>query len=229
MRLYAIADLHLSLYKHKPMDIYGAQWKEHHLTIQQNWLKTIKDNDTVLIGGDISWAMTLEEAIYDLDFIHNLTGRKILIRGNHDYWWKSVTELNSLYNDMIFLQNNYINDTEYSICGTRGWACLEEGISTEHDRKMYRRELIRLEMSLKAAVANGAKKIIVLLHYPPMSEKKEASGFTNLIKQYPVDKVVYGHLHSGHHHFAVNETIDGVEYILTSSDFLDFCPIPIAI
>ena len=227
MGLYAISDLHLSLNSYKPMDIFGSQWKQHYISLRENWLKTVKQEDTVLIGGDISWAMTLEEAKVDLDFIHKLPGKKILIRGNHDYWWKGITELNNLYGDMIFLQNSHTNYEGYAICGTRGWICADDDSFSEHDRKIYRREIVRLEISLKSALAKGANKIIVLIHYPPTNSANLTSEFTKLFQQYPVEKVVYGHLHSEHHCDAINGITGGVTYFLTSSDFLEFCPIRI--
>ena len=158
MGLYAISDLHLALSGDKPMDVFGEHWYKHHEKIKENWLEKISDKDTILIAGDISWSMKMEEGLKDLDWIHELPGRKIFVRGNHDYWWQSISKLNNLYEDMNFIQNNYFTYEDYAICGTRGWTCPGGEHFTEHDEKIYSRELIRLKLSLDLAVKNGYKK-----------------------------------------------------------------------
>ena len=227
MGLYAISDLHLALGGNKPMDVFGEHWYEHHEKIKNNWLCKITKEDTVLIAGDISWSMRMEEGLMDLDWIHELPGRKIFIRGNHDYWWQSISKLNNLYEDMNFIQNNYFTYEDYAICGTRGWTCPGGEHFTEHDEKIYSRELIRLKLSLDSAVKNGYKKFIVMIHYPPTNEKFEETDLIKIFKEYGVKKVFYGHLHGHSLKKVMVGEVEGVEYFLTSADYINFDPIKI--
>lgn len=227
MGLYAISDLHLALSMDKPMDVFGEHWYKHHEKIKTNWLSKVTDEDTVLIAGDISWSMKMEEGLKELEWIHNLPGRKILIKGNHDYWWQSISKLNKLYDDMNFIQNNYYSYNEYAICGTRGWVCPGGENFTSHDEKIYNRELIRLKLSLDSAVKAGYDKFIVMLHYPPTNEKFVETDFIKIFKDYNVEKVIYGHLHGPALHRVFIGKIDGIEYILTSADYIKFDPIKI--
>lgn len=227
MALYAISDLHLDLNGDKPMDVFGQNWLEHDKKIKDNWIKKVKEEDTVLIAGDISWSMKIEDGMNDLEWIHNLPGRKIMVKGNHDYWWVSITKLNNLHEDMKFLQNNFFVYEDYAICGTRGWICPGGENFKAHDEKIYTRELARLRMSLDGALKEGFKKFIVMIHYPPMNEKFMESGFVEIFKEYNVEKVVYGHLHGPSLLKALNGEKDGIEYILTSGDYLNFDPIKI--
>ncbi|KAB3530457.1 metallophosphoesterase [Alkaliphilus serpentinus] len=223
MALYAIADLHLSGSSQKPMDIFGSHWFLHHEKIKENWLAHVTDEDTVLIAGDISWSMKLNEAIVDLDWINNLPGRKILIRGNHDYWWSSISKLNSLYEEMHFLQNNFYTYQDYGICGSRGWICPNDYKFTKDDEKIYLREINRLKFSLEAARKHHHQKLIVMLHYPPTNDLHEASLFTRLFEEYEVEKVIYGHLHGEEsYHGGLKGIVNHVEYHLVSCDYLDF-------
>lgn len=224
MALYALSDLHLSFTDDKPMGIFGDKWVDHDKKIEENWLNTVKDSDTVLIGGDISWSMTHEDSMKELKFISELPGRKILIKGNHDYWWTSIKKLNSLYDNMDFIQNEHFFYEDYAICGTRGWVVEGSEKFKEEDKKIYLREGIRLENSLKSAMGQNAKKIIAMIHYPPFNERKEPSIFTELFKSYPVEKVIYGHLHGPALKSAFTGIKDGIEYICTSGDYLDFKP-----
>lgn len=225
MNIYAIGDLHLSGSVNKPMDIFGDKWEDHHLKIIQNWEKTVDKEDIVLIPGDISWAMTLDEALVDLKLIQELPGQKVLTKGNHDYWWQSISQLNNLYKDMYFLQNTAYKSGDYGICGSRGWICPGQVEMGEHDTKIYYREVNRLQLSLDHAKKLGCKKIIVMLHYPPTNDRKESSLFTNLFEQYPVTQVVYGHLH-GEESF--NNSLRGmyrdINYTLVSADAISFSP-----
>lgn len=228
MALYAISDLHLALNIDKPMDIFGQKWEKHHEKIKENWLEIVKEEDTVLIAGDISWSMIAQESKMDLEWIHNLPGRKILIRGNHDYWWGSITKLNAMYDDMDFIQNNFFVYEDWAICGTRGW--IVEGTErkfTDHDKKIFEREKIRLNLSIEEAKKAGYEKIIVMIHYPPTSETLKNSDFTEMFREYGVSKVVYGHLHNAKAEWILNGVRDDIEYILTSCDFIDFKPIKI--
>lgn len=227
MALYAISDLHLDLNGEKPMDIFGDRWLKHDEKIKNNWLKKITDKDTVLIAGDISWSMKIENGMHDLEWIHNLPGTKIMVKGNHDFWWSSISKLNNLYEDMKFIQNNFFSYEDYAICGTRGWTCPGGENFSQHDERIYTRELNRLRLSLDAAVRSGFEKFIVMIHYPPMNEKFLESDFVQIFKEYNVEKVIYGHLHGPSLAKALNGELDGIEYIITSGDYIDFDPIKI--
>lgn len=229
MALYAISDFHLALSGDKPMGIFGENWVNHHEKIKNNWLKLIKKEDTVLVAGDISWSMHMEEGMKDLHWIHELPGTKIFIKGNHDYFWTSIKKLNSLYEDMKFIQNNYFSYKNYAICGTRGWITPEHENFKAHDEKVYKREVIRLRLSLEAAVKDGYTDIIVMLHFPPFMQKQcEYSTLMDIIEEFKVQKVIYGHLH-GPSLQKVKDivNVNGVDYIMTSCDFLDFTPIKV--
>lgn len=226
MALYAISDLHLSFSSDKPMDVFGEQWYNHDKRIMENWKSKITCEDTVLIAGDISWSMNMKEGMADLEWIHNLPGRKIISKGNHDYWWTSISKLNSLYEDMGFIQNNFFTYENYAICGTRGWNPPGDKYS-EHDTKVYNREQIRLKLSLDKAVKEGYDKIIAMIHYPPVNDKFQESDFTRIFEEYNVEKVIYGHLHGPSLKNVFQGDFNGVEYIVTSCDYINFDPIKI--
>ncbi|AGK96224.1 metallophosphoesterase [Clostridium pasteurianum] len=228
MALYAISDLHLALSGDKPMDVFGDNWYKHDEKIKNNWLANITEKDTVLVAGDISWSMHMEEGIKDLEWIHKLPGTKIFVKGNHDYFWTSITKLNKLYEDMKFIQNNFYTYGGYAICGTRGWNNPKFESFTEHDEKIYKRELIRLKLSLDAAVKSGYNKIIVMIHFPPFSEKEEDNAMTALLEEYKVEKIIYGHLH-GSSLQKIKSVVkkNNLEYIITSCDYVNFAPIKI--
>ncbi|MDU1455181.1 MAG: metallophosphoesterase [Paeniclostridium sordellii] len=223
MSLYAIGDLHFSTAVNKPMNIFGDNWENHEKKIIDSWNSKVNKNDTVLIVGDTSWGINMDEATFDLDIIHNLPGKKIYVKGNHDYWWTTVAKLNKLYEDMSFLQNNFYSYNEYAICGTRGWICPNDVKFTQDDEKIYKREAHRLKLSLDAAKKAGFEKVIVITHYPPTNDKLEPSLFTDIYEEYKVEKVIYGHLH-GKESFKMGlEGIrEGVEYKLVSCDYVDF-------
>lgn len=230
MSIYAIGDLHLSMDPtvDKPMDIYGGAWVNHAENLKNYWLDMIKEDDTLIIAGDTSWAMKLSEAMADLYWIDKLPGHKIFIKGNHDMWWNGIGKLNGISDTMYFLQNTMYPVEGVAICGTRGWSCPGSEGFDQSDEKIYKRELLRLESSLKAAKDGGYDEIIGVLHYPPTNEKKQLSGFTELFEKYNVKKVVYGHLHDAdakNNKDAVN--LNGVSYKLVSLDGLDGCPIKI--
>jgi len=227
MAIFAISDLHLALNGDKPMDVFGDNWYKHEEKIKSNWIGKIKEEDTVLIAGDISWSMSIEEGLKDLDWLNELPGRKIMIKGNHDYWWNSISKLNKLYEGMNFIQNNFYAYEDYAISGTRGWTCPGGGDYSVHDKKIYIREQIRLELSLAKSVKAGYKKHIVMLHYPPTNAKFEDSGFTEIIKQYTVEKVIYGHLHGPSFPCVLQGERENTKYIMTASDFIDFNPVKI--
>lgn len=224
MALYAISDLHLAFTTDKPMDIFGAKWLKHDEKIKENWIKKITDEDTVLIAGDISWSMRSDESKVDLDWIDALPGKKIISKGNHDYWWGGISRLNRMYENTKFLQNNFYTYEDYAICGSRGWILEGSDRFTEKDKKIFDREIIRLKLSLDKAKEAGYENIVVMIHYPPMNEKRENSAFTNLFKEYGVKKVIYGHLHGPSLANVLNGEHEGIEYLMTSCDFLDFDP-----
>jgi predicted phosphohydrolase len=233
MSIYAIGDTHLSLNEkvEKPMDIFGPEWENHAEKLKTEWEKTVGEEDVVIICGDISWALRLPEAMSDLDFIHDLPGKKVLLKGNHDLWWASIKKLNGLYDDLYFLQNDFYPSDNVAICGSRGWVCPGSEEFTSHDRKIYDRELIRMRMSLESAQLAGFGKqekgiIIGVMHYPPTNDSQEDSGFTELFQEYGVKTVVYGHLHNGENHKkGLKGMYKGVEYKLVAFDYIKGKPV----
>ncbi|MGI5823676.1 MAG: metallophosphoesterase [Dethiobacteria bacterium] len=225
--IYAISDLHLSLGGDKPMDIFGSVWEDHHLKLQENWANSVKDNDVVIIGGDISWAMRLEETREDFNFIHQLPGKKILFRGNHDYWWQSYSKvLQALPPSMLAVQNNYISYRgRMALCGTRGWTVPGGENYTEQDEKIYQRELIRLRLSLTAAQKDGFDEFIVTLHYPPLTSRGEDTGFTAIMQEFGARICLYGHLHGVDQQRVFQGEREGITYYFTAADFLNFNPL----
>ncbi|CAM2748735.1 metallophosphoesterase [Hathewaya histolytica] len=224
MALWSISDLHLAFTIDKPMDIFGDNWYMHEEKIKENWLKEIKDKDTVLIAGDISWSMNIEEGFEDLNWIHNLPGDKILVKGNHDYWWSGIKRLNSMYDDLNFIQNNSFSYEDYAICGTRGWILPGGTNFTSNDEKIFKRECIRLRLSLEEGRKKGFSKFIVMTHYPPIYPNMEDTEFIKILKEFNVEKVIYGHLHGPSLKKVFEGHRDGIEYIMTSSDYLNFYP-----
>lgn len=228
MRIFAISDLHLSGHEPKPMEVFGRRWEGHWARIQGAWKETVTNEDTVLIPGDISWAMTLEQVKVDLMEIAALPGTKILLRGNHDYWWSSINRIRSMLpGGMMAVQNDSLCIGSAVICGTRGWTCpgssAWEGGS---DEKIYQRELIRLRLTLDAAkrrLADGGT-LIAMLHYPPFNERQEQSGFTELMEDFGVKIALYGHLHGISAGSAFEGCRHGVMYHMVSCDYLDFRP-----
>lgn len=224
MKVFAISDLHLSINSNKPMDIFGPVWHNYLQKIEKSW-KKVSDNDIVLIGGDISWAMKLEDAMADLKYISQFSGNKILIRGNHDYWWSSITRLReNLPHKMFALQNDAIKLENVIIAGSRGWWAPEDNKTmTPENHKIYKRELIRMELSLKAAkkLQNNNEQIIVLTHYPPMNNKYQKNEMTKLFEDYNVNIVVFGHLHGESHKHKLHFKKNNIKYFLTSCDLVE--------
>jgi predicted phosphohydrolase len=229
MRIFALGDPHLSFNDrgevYKPMDIFGDKWQDHHEKIRENWERKINGEDIVLIPGDISWALKLEEAYLDLEFLGKLPGRKILVRGNHDLWWQGIGKVRKvLPPGMEAIQNGHILLKEgIAICGTRGWTCPGEKNFTAEDNKIFQRELGRLRLSL-SSIKEKAKEIIVMLHYPPTNGKHEISGFIELLQEFGVKYCVYGHLHSESIKGALPEEKWGIKFYLVSADAIDFSP-----
>jgi predicted phosphohydrolase len=224
MRIFAIGDLHLPGGQVKPMDVFGAHWAGHFEKIAADWRARVGGEDVVLLPGDLSWAMTLEEAAPDLAAVCDLPGKKIFLRGNHDYWWSSLTRLRGMLPEGAFaLQNDARVVGDAVFAGTRGWTVTPPASGNERDQKIYRREVLRLELSLKDAVhRGGGRPIVVLLHFPPFGDKREGSGFTELMEDYAVRHCVYGHLHGEGLKYAVSGERGGVMYHQVSCDGLHF-------
>lgn len=225
MRVFAIGDLHLPGGDMKPMDVFGSHWENHFERISESWRALVSEDDVVLIPGDISWAMQLADALHDLERIAQLPGRILILRGNHDYWWSSLTQLRcSLPQGMHAVQNDAYDAGDMVFCGTRGWTIPGQGAAAQ-DEKIFRREVLRLEMSLKAASqAADGRPIVAMMHYPPLLPEHKASGtaFTKLLSAYGVSRCVYGHLHGQSIQRGINGVYDGIRYDLVSCDALGF-------
>ncbi len=224
MALYAIGDLHLCLGAEKPMDIFGGAWVGYMEKLQQG-LSVVKQEDTLVLLGDLSWALDLSQATADFAWINEIPGRKIILKGNHDYWWSTAAKFHKFceqngFSDMHILNNNHYVYDDIAICGTRGWFFEEEKSGT-HDEKVFRRELIRLEASLQSA---GDMQKMVFLHYPPRYKGYECEEILELLRKYEVRCCFYGHLHGASHGLAMQGLWDGVDYRLVSADKLDFQP-----
>lgn len=227
--IYVIGDLHLSHSSDKPMDIFGAQWQGHSEQIRANWVEAVQSDDLILIPGDISWAMTLPEATADLDFIGRLPGSKVMIRGNHDYWWSGIAKVrNALPSSMHALQNDAVRMNDITICGTRGWVLPSHPQYTVEDEHLYHREAERLRLSLEDA-SRRSGPIVCMLHFPPCGPDGQSTLFTELLERFHVAVCVYGHLHGHAHAFRVAGVHRGVQYQLTSADFVGFRPVPLLV
>lgn len=225
MAIYAIGDLHLSISVDKPMDVFGDRWVDYMNKIKSNWLEFIREEDTVLIPGDTCWAISLEEAKEDLAWLDALPGKKIISRGNHDYWWETLRKMNPLFESISFIHNSFIPIEDYAICGTRGWISPNDASFSEQDEKIYEREQHRLKLSLEQAIKAGYDKIIVMLHYPPTNDRKEYSKIQMILENHQVKQVVYGHLHTKHcWHLSLNGLVNDISYHLVASDYLNFVP-----
>ena len=225
MNVYAISDLHLSQTADKPMDIFGGNWSGHFDKIKNDWVQTVKAEDIVLISGDVSWAMKLSDALYDLRALQALPGKKVFIRGNHDYWWNGISKLRAAAPDenFFFLQTDAIRLGQFVLVGSRGWSCPGSPDYSEQDEKLYLREAERFRLAFLDAdkLFQAGDKKIALIHYPPFHLKNESSLFTELFEQNGVEKVVFGHLH-GAGYFPLKTVKNGVEYILASCDKVGF-------
>jgi len=230
VKVYAIGDLHLDSVVEKPMDIFGAGWENHWERIVTDWKSKVTPEDIVLIPGDISWGMKVSEAVPDLNLIKALPGKKVIIRGNHDYWWESISEVRSLLDENMWaLQNDSIRIDNVVMCGTRGWAVPEKEFKTKDDEKIFRRELIRMELALQDLTKKRQEgdTCIAMIHYPPFNAKLLPSEFTRLFEQYGIHKVVYGHLHGKGCRACKYLEQNGIQYYLTSCDLIGMTPIEI--
>jgi len=225
MAIYTISDLHLSLGMEKPMDIFGEIWENHHIKIKENWINKVKEDDLVVLPGDFSWAMYLEDTKKDFEFLNSLPGKKLLLKGNHDYWWNSLEKMKKFLKDnhfenIEFLQNNSFLWEDKIIAGTRGWSFQEENAE-----KIIRRENLRLELSLKDGISKYGeeKEIIVCMHYPPFNKFEELElNLIRTMKKYNVKTCIYGHIHGEAGKEAVQGNIEGINFIMASSDQINF-------
>lgn len=229
MSIFTIGDLHLSFKQNKPMDIFGENWEGHEEKIKKNWIEKVKEKDLVVLPGDFSWAMYLKETEEDFKYLNNLPGKKLLLKGNHDYWWETVSKMRKYlkennFENIDFLYNNSFEQEEKVIVGTRGWTISEK----EEDKRFINRELIRLEISIKDGIEKYGKnkEMIVFMHFPPITkneiEKNQMTEFIEIMKKYNIKKCYYGHLHG----IAIKEAVEGnyfgIDFELISCDALDF-------
>ncbi len=224
MALYAIGDLHLSLAAQKPMDVFGGAWTGYMEKLKAGF-SVIKPEDTTVLMGDLSWALDLDGAREDFAWINEIPGRKIILKGNHDYWWSTAAKFQAFctengFEGMHILNNNHFEYDGFAICGSRGWF-FEEERSSDHDEKVFKRELIRLEASLKSA---GDLPKLVFLHYPPRYKGYICEEMLEILHRYEVRRCFYGHLHGASHGLAMEGQWDAIEYRLLSADRLNFQP-----
>lgn len=225
MAIYVIADLHLSFSQDKPMSIFGENWEGHSEKIKNNWISKVKPEDTVVLPGDFSWAMYLQDTYKDFEYLNSLPGKKLLLKGNHDYWWTTVTNMRNFLEENKFKNIDFIYNNSYLVenkilTGTRGWNLLD----TENSSKMIKRESVRLQLAIEDGIKKYGddKEIIVFMHYPPISNTNKKSEFLKILKQYDIKRCYYGHLHGRSHQDAVEGIVDGIEFKLISADYLNF-------
>ena len=229
MSIYAIADLHLSFIEDKPMEVFGSNWENHAEKIKNNWIGKVKDDDYVILPGDFSWAMYLKDTYKDFEYLEKLPGNKILLKGNHDYWWGGISKMDEYLKENNFSNINFLYNNAYLIenvliVGTRGWNLTD----SEENEKMLNRECIRLKLSIDYGINKfgNDKEIIVFMHYPPISKAGLSNGYTRkyieILKEYGVKKCYYGHLHGSSHNEAIEGKVNGIEFYLVSSDYLNF-------
>ena len=229
MSIYVIGDLHLSFGQDKPMNIFGENWNDHANKIKNNWIKKVTEDDLVVLPGDFSWAMHLEDAFEDFKYLSKLPGTKLLLKGNHDYWWSTLNKMKNYLNENGFKKIDFIYNSAYLynnkiIVGTRGWSLQD----SENSNKMIHRENERLKLSIEDGIKQFGidKEIICFMHYPPINSKNIMKNnhleFFSTMKQYNVKRCYYGHLHGKSHMEAINEIVEGIKFQLVSSDYLNF-------
>ncbi len=234
MAIFTIADLHLALGIDKPMDIFGGRWSNYMEKLKNNWISAVKEEDSVIVPGDISWATYIDNAYEDFKYIDSLPGKKIISKGNHDYWWTTASKLNKYLDEnnfktISFMHNNAFSIEDVAICGTRGWKCPGEDDFKKDDDKIYKREITRLELSIKSAEIIPHKKKLVFMHYPPVTTKSQTSGFIDIMKQYNITDCFFGHLHGEGIKGAIEGEYQGINLKLISADHLDFMPILVSL
>lgn len=223
--IYGLSDLHLDYTGDKSMEVFGSAWENYEQRMFEAWKDIVKENDYIVVPGDISWALRIEEAYNDLKRIESLPGKKIFLKGNHDLWWSSLTKIKELnLKNMFFLQNNSFETKDYVFIGTRGWLSPKSSeFSEDTDRKIYNRELSRLKLSLDS-VKNKEKDIICLFHYPPVEKDRTLNDFGLFLKEHNIKVAVYGHLHAYSLNNVVDEVVEGIEFHCISADYLQFIP-----
>ncbi|MCQ5131182.1 metallophosphoesterase [Butyricicoccus faecihominis] len=229
MALFTLADLHLSTAVPKPMDIFGGRWQGYTEKIVKNWRALIAPEDTVVLGGDISWGISLSEARTDFELLESLPGRKLILKGNHDLWWETAAKMHRFLEEhgmqsIDFLHNNCFFYENTALCGTRGWP-FEQDFADPHNEKIFRRELMRLEASLRQGAAAAPEEIVCFLHYPPLYASFRCEAIVSMLQKYGVRRCFYGHLHSESLRYAVEGVYDGIEWRLVSGDHVDFTPV----
>ena len=228
MAIYTIGDLHLSYANPKPMNIFGDNWENHEEKIRNDWISKVKEEDTVIHPGDFSWAMHLRDTYKDFEFLASLPGKKILLKGNHEYWWTTITNMKNFlkendFSNIDFIQTNSIEVENKIICGTRGWTL--NNFETDNSKKILAREELRLELSIKDAISKNmdkGKEILVFIHYPPIIKDCMNTGFLKILKKYNIKRCYYAHLHGKSIEEAVEGNVEGIEFKLVSADALDF-------
>lgn len=225
MSIYVIGDLHLSFNTNKPMDVFGKNWSNYEEKIKNNWIENVKEDDLVVLPGDFSWSMYLEETKKDFEFINDLPGKKLLLKGNHDYWWSTVTSMRKFlkennFENIDFLYNNSYEFDNHVLVGTRGWSLSD----VSEDIRLNKREADRLKLSILDAINKYGeeKEIIAFMHYPPITKNYMNTEYLRILKQYNIKKCYYGHLHANSIYEAVEGIVDGIDFKLISADALDF-------
>lgn len=231
MSIYVIGDLHLPFGVDKPMDVFGEKWQGYTEKLKEDWKEKVKPEDTIILAGDFSWATYLQDTYKDFEYLKHLPGKKIMLKGNHDYWWSTLKNMREYlkenqFENIDFLYNNSFEIENKIIVGTRGWALLD----SENSEKMIKREALRLELSIKSGIQQYGedKEIIGIMHYPPLVKTKMKNEYTydseflNIMKKYNIKKCYYGHLHGNSHKDAIEGKIEGIEFKLISSDYLGF-------
>lgn len=229
MSIYTIGDLHLSFKENKPMDIFGENWGNHEEKIKNDWIKKVKEEDLVVLPGDFSWAMYLNNTDEDFKYIDQLPGKKLLLKGNHDYWWTTIKSMRNFikendFKDIDFIYNNAYEFENTIIVGSRGWSLTDDS----EDKKMIKREVIRLELSIKDGIEKFGedKEIIAFMHYPPITktnlDRNESNEFIRVLQKYGIKECYYGHLHGNSIEEAIEGTHFGINFKLVSADGLEF-------
>ena len=231
MSLFALSDTHLSLYNDKPMDIFGNRWQSYAQKLDKGWKAVVTDKDTVGIAGDVSWGISLEEAKLDLKYIDSLPGKKIISKGNHDYWWSTASKINKFFEEngittISCMHNNAFVVDNVTVCGTRGWFSEGKNAPREADfDKIVAREAGRLEFSIKEGLKlSENNEIVVFLHFPPVYNDYVCDEILDVLHKYNVKRVFYGHIH-GVYNLPQTIIYDGIEFSITSADYLNFVPL----
>lgn len=228
LAIYAIGDTHFDSTNTKPMGVFGSNWMDHDKKIIDSWKSTVDEDDIVLMPGDISWALKLRNAVDDLSIIDKLPGKKVMIKGNHDYWWDTKSKMSKLgFESIEFICNDSFVEDGLAVCGTRGWLAKDSDEFKQKDIKIFNRELNRLELSLQSLESNSTEgekidKKIVMVHYPPFNTDGTTNEFVEIMKKYDVDMCLYGHLHSEGHKYVLEGQYEGIDFICVSSDYIDF-------